>query len=54
MLNISQMKKTQVKTVKSNRDKRDIMTEMFEHFGIEVIDVAAQKIKLNTRRMYKK
>jgi len=31
-----------IETTKSKREKRDILTEMFEEFGIKVIDVTNQ------------
>ncbi len=37
-----------VKTVEPKLEKRDILTEMFEHFGIKVIDVSNQNSKSNT------
>ena len=36
---MAKIKKTHGKTIKSQSGKRDILTEMFEHFGIKVIDV---------------
>ena len=44
------MKKPRIQTIKSEQEKRDILTEMFEHFGIKVIDVSNQNPKLNKRK----
>jgi len=35
-------KKIRSQTIKSKFEKRDILTEMFEEFGIKVIDVSSQ------------
>ena len=43
------MKKTLIETVKPKLEKKDILTEMFEHFGIKVIDVSNQNLKSNNR-----
>ena len=40
-------KNPQTGTTKSKPEKRDIMTEMFEHFGIKVIDVTNRNLKPN-------
>jgi len=46
------MKKPRFETIKSKQGKRDILTEMFEHFGIEVIDVNNQNSKPKKQRKY--
>lgn len=35
-------KKAQVESVKSKSEERDILTEMFEHIRVKVIDVSSQ------------
>lgn len=47
---MAKMKKIQVESIKSKPEERDILTEMFEHFGIEVIDVKSQVSKPNKKR----
>lgn len=42
------------KEVQSINGKRDIMTEMFEHFGIEVVTVKGQVIKPKKLKRVKK
>ena len=44
---MAKVKKVQIKTVKLKSGKRDILTEMFEEFGIKVIDVSNQNSKPN-------
>lgn len=36
---MTKVREARFETMKSKPEKRDIMTEMFEHFGIKVIDV---------------
>lgn len=36
---MAKVNKAWIKTIKSKSGKRDILTEMFEHFRIKVIDV---------------
>lgn len=47
---MAQAKKVQIKTEQSKPEKRDILTEMFEHFGIKVIEVSNQNSKSNKRK----
>lgn len=47
---MAKVREVQVEAKRSNPEKRDILTEMFEHFGIEVIDVPAQNIKPNKEK----
>lgn len=47
---MAKIKKVQVETMKSKSEKRDILTDMFEHFGIKVIDVNAQIPKPNKKK----
>ncbi|KKU03218.1 MAG: hypothetical protein UX99_C0003G0057 [Candidatus Amesbacteria bacterium GW2011_GWB1_47_26] len=44
---MAKVKKVRIETVKFKPGKRDILTEMFEHFGIKVIDVSNQNSKPN-------
>jgi len=44
------MKNARIETTKSKQGKRDILTEMFEEFGIKVIDVSNQNSKPNKRK----
>lgn len=39
---MAKVSKARSKTTKSKSEKGDILTEMFQHFGIEVIDVNTQ------------
>ena len=39
-----------IETTKSKQGKRDILTEMFEKFGIKVIDVSNQSPKPNNKK----
>ncbi|MBI2595678.1 hypothetical protein HYW46_03000 [Candidatus Daviesbacteria bacterium] len=43
-------KNPEIETIKSKPEKRDILTEMFEHFGIKVVDVGSQIPKANRKR----
>lgn len=47
------IKKKSVQTLESKPEKRDIITEMFEHFGIKVVNVTIQSSKLNKKRLIK-
>lgn len=47
---MARVSKERVKTTKSKPEKRDILTEMFEHFGIKVIDVDNDGPKTNYRK----
>ena len=42
--------KERLNSASSQPEKRDILTDMFEHFGIEVIDVNDQNLKPNKRK----
>ena len=42
--------KVQIDITKSKLEKVDIVTEMFEHFGIKVIDVGSQVPKTNKKK----
>jgi len=44
------MKKAQIETIKSKPRKRDILTKMFEEFGIKVIDVSNSGPKTNYKK----
>lgn len=48
-----QIKKERIKIKPSKLEKRDILTEMFEHFGIKVIDVNSQDLKPKPKRVEK-
>lgn len=39
-----------IKTVKSKSENRDVLTEMFERFGIKVIDVSNSGPKIKYRK----
>lgn len=47
-------KKTRIQATQSKFKKRDILTEMFEEFGIKVIDVSNQNPKLIQKNNYLK
>lgn len=44
------MSKLKKAPLTSQPEKRDIMTEMFEHFGIKVIDVTNRRAKPNKKK----
>ena len=48
------MKKVCFESIKFKPGKRDILTEMFEYFGIEVIDVNNKASKTTNRKHIKK
>ena len=48
---VPKLKKTQLEPTDPQMEKRDIMTEMFEHFGIKVIEVTSQNSKFNKRKV---
>lgn len=45
---------SKIKGAQSKPEKRDMLTEMFEHFGIKVVDVTPQKPNLNKNKIHKK
>jgi len=47
---MSTIKKIRVKTLRSKLNKGDILTEMFEHFRIRVIDVTVKSPKPNNKK----
>ena len=44
------MKKVSVKNMESKPEKRDILTEMFESFGIKVIEIGSQIPRTNKKK----
>lgn len=50
---MSTRKKVRVKTLRSKLDEGEILTKMFKHFGIRVIDVSDKNPKPNKRKMVK-
>ncbi|MDO8573239.1 MAG: hypothetical protein Q7R77_00640 [Candidatus Daviesbacteria bacterium] len=50
---MTKLKKTQTKVMNPQPEKRDILTEMFEHFGIKVIDVTNAIPKTKYRKKLK-
>ena len=47
---MAKVKKSQVKTTKFKPGRRDVLTEMFEHFGIKVMDVSVGDSQKNQIR----